>query len=233
VSFEPLPIRGTPHQLAMVDNHLATQHGDHWISQTIKTLPDAVVGIGVEIVERERFVQGGIDEHEIRVAAWGKHAFLRVQAQDLRGIGRGDGGKPLQGHVALGDEFRKRHGEARFDAVMAATHSLDGVAGQFNTLIRGVFVGSRGAEPTIQESGEQGIAILSEFDRGVGVDRRTTGFFIVLAGKLQVVVQGFALHRLALAARFGNRRHPLLGGGVHEIHPHLGMPGEPHDLAKR
>ena len=72
----------------MVDDDFAAQDRHHRIPLATKSFPDAVVGISVEIVQGQGFVQIGIDEHEIRVTARGNHALLRVQPEDFCGICR-------------------------------------------------------------------------------------------------------------------------------------------------
>ena len=113
----------------MVDNDFTTQDRNHGIPLATETFPDAVVGIGVEIVQGQGLVEIGINEHEIRVTAGGNDAFLRVEPKDFCGIGGGDRGKALQRHVALRHKFGKCYWQACLNTVMAATHSLDSVAG--------------------------------------------------------------------------------------------------------
>src|SRR5262245_36751041 len=55
-AFEPLPIPGTPEQSTMVDDDFATQDRHYGISLATETVPDTVVGIGVEIVQSQGLV---------------------------------------------------------------------------------------------------------------------------------------------------------------------------------
>ena len=50
---------------------------------------------------------------------------------------------------------------------------------------------------------------------------------------MQIVVQGFAVHRQSTLPRVGNRGHAFLGRSMHEIDPDAGMPGQADDVAKR
>ena len=68
----------------MVDNDFAAQDRHHGIPLATETFPDAVVGIGVEIIQGQGLVEIGINEHEICVTAWGNDAFLRVEPRILR-----------------------------------------------------------------------------------------------------------------------------------------------------
>ena len=64
------------------------------------------------------------------------------------------------------------------------------------------------------------------------MDSRADGFLVVLAGELQVVVQGLAVHRLLLKPGLGDGRHSFFGRGVDEVDPRFGMLGQTKYLAK-
>src|SRR5439155_20017 len=98
------------------------------------------------IGEGQRLRHPRVDEDEIRVAAGRDHALLRIQAQDARGVGRGDGGEPRQQHVSLHDELGERDGQAGLDAVVPAAHRLDRVAPELDVLVHREVVGGGRAE---------------------------------------------------------------------------------------
>src|SRR5687768_10604033 len=82
LTFEPLSIRRAPQQSPTVDDDFAAQDRHYGIPLATETFPDAVIGIGVEIVHGQGLVEIGINEHEIRVTARGNNAFLRVEPED-------------------------------------------------------------------------------------------------------------------------------------------------------
>src|SRR5580765_5407043 len=89
-----------PEQLAVVGDDLAAQQGHHRPAGYRPPLPRAVVA-HVEVLAPERLFDGRVDHAEVGVAARRDDALLRVHAEDLRGIGRGDVGEAAARHAAL------------------------------------------------------------------------------------------------------------------------------------
>ena len=186
----------------------------------------------MQVVQGQLLVQVGVEHHYIGVAAHGDGPLLGVHPQDLGGVGGGNGGEPLQGDTARRDQLGVSNRQPGLDAVMAAADRLDGVSGQLDVFVGGVLVGGRGAQGAVGQSFLQSVPVLGVLDGRIGMDGRATGLFIVFAGELQVVVQGFAVNRLLLGTGLGDGRHSFLGRGVHEINAHLRVVGQPQDLAK-
>src|SRR5580765_2838734 len=66
---EPATGVGLPDEGAVVDDDLAAQDRHHRVALALEAVPDAVVGVGVQLGEADRLPQGGIDQDQVRVAA--------------------------------------------------------------------------------------------------------------------------------------------------------------------
>ena len=64
----------------------------------------------------------------------------------------------------------------------------------FHILVGGPLVGGGGADRAVNQSLLQGVPVVGELDGRVGVDGKAVGLQVVVAGELEVVVQGLAVH---------------------------------------
>ena len=164
-ALQPPAVRRAAQQPAVLHDDLAAQDRHHRIALAGEAFPDAVVGVGVQVARaRSSSSTAGRSARGRRRCPAGS----RPSADRGRGCARrcrGDVGEPRQRHVALGDELRERHRHARLDAVMAAAHGLDRVAGQLVGLVRRCTRRSpwwRAGRPSARD---QRVAVVSELDR--------------------------------------------------------------------
>src|SRR5258705_5637261 len=129
-------------ELAALRDHAAAQDGEGGPARDLPPFPRTVVR-HVEVLLDERLPDRRVHEGEIGVAPRGDHAFPRVEAEDLRGIGGGDLGEALEGHAALAHPFRERNAESRLRAHVAARHVLDGAPAELQLEAGGVLVGGQ------------------------------------------------------------------------------------------
>src|SRR4029453_4156114 len=127
-------------ELAPLRDHAAAQDGEGGPARHLPPFPRTIVR-HVEVLLGERLPDRRVHQGEVGVAARGDHAFPRVEAEDLRGIGGGDLGKALEGHPALAHALREGDAEPRLRAHVAARDVLDGASGELQLRARGGFGG--------------------------------------------------------------------------------------------
>src|SRR5262249_24662393 len=113
----------------------------------------------------------------------------------------------------------------RLDAVMSPADALDRIPPQFWPFVSGVLVSGSCRQPTVYQASCQGLAVVSKFNCPIGMDRRPAGFLVIFPSELPIVVQGFAVPRLPVVARFGTGRYPLFGSHMNKVHPYASMFG--------
>src|SRR5262245_52674018 len=104
---------------AAVDRDGAAEQDDLGPAVHLPAVPRAVVG-SVQVARPEGPPHGGVEHDEVRVAAHGDGAFLRIQAEDLRGVARRHLDEALEGHAPPGHALRVDDGHARLHAHVAA-----------------------------------------------------------------------------------------------------------------
>src|SRR5437016_4494856 len=115
LSGQKSAVRGAAEKLAVIGYHLAPQDGDDGPARHLPAFPRAVVR-DVEVVLGKRLLDRGVDQREVRVAARRDHAFPRVEAKDLRGVGRRDVGEALERHATLSHALGEADPEPRLRA---------------------------------------------------------------------------------------------------------------------
>src|SRR6266498_2188658 len=126
---QELAVGGRPQELAALRDHAAAQDGEHGPARYLPAFPRTVVR-HVEVLLDERLPDRRIHQGEVGVATRSDHAFARVEAEDLRGIGGGDVGEALERHAALAHPLRKGDTQARLRPHVPARDVLDGAPAQ-------------------------------------------------------------------------------------------------------
>ena len=106
----------------------------------------------VEVVARERLVDGGIDQHEVGVAARRDDTLPRMEPEDPRGVRRGDGGEALERHPALDDPsvnaIPRRASAPRLPPVTSSIVRPR----SFSARLVGILVGRQGRDAAVHEA---------------------------------------------------------------------------------
>ena len=68
LAWDQLPCALRADHTAVLNHHLAAQHGEDWPAVDLPAFPDAVVA-DVEVRHAEHLVDAGVDEDEVRITA--------------------------------------------------------------------------------------------------------------------------------------------------------------------
>jgi len=182
----------------------------------LPALPRAVVG-HVEVVARERLLERRVEQDEVGVAARREHALRGIQAEDARGVGRGDRGEALERHAALDDALGPRDPQARLGADVAAGDVLDRPAPELQREARGVLVGRERGDALADEPAPERLLVLGELERGIGVRAEAARLLVVLGVEARVLVERLGVRGQARRPRLADGLHALARRGVDEV----------------
>src|SRR5205823_4979356 len=90
----------------------------------LPTFPGTVVP-NVEVGHAQRLPDRWVDDGDVGVAADGDRALTRIEAQQLGGVGGGDGRVILEGHSAVDHRFGVVDAHPDFDADVPTAHVHD------------------------------------------------------------------------------------------------------------
>src|SRR5262249_24922860 len=151
-------VRRIAEELAVLDDHLATQNRRDRPPVDVPALPHAVVG-RVEITEAQALADTRVDHGDVGVAPRRDRTLLRIHAEDRRRIRRGDGDEALERHPALDDALGPGDPYALFSGRVAADRVLDGPAGELERALAEEDIGGDGGERAVHEPAPERLGV--------------------------------------------------------------------------
>ena len=195
-----LPLTETSRELAVFDDHLATQDGDHRPSLHRPSFPGAVVA-HVKVLAREFAIDHRIDQHHVGVAARRDHALCVDRARGFLPRWSRSPARSVQGHPTFDDALGIDDSHPGFGAEIAAGDVFDCFSIKFDRERRREFVGGDGRHTVADQSVPQRPLIVRVLERGIGVIAEAARRAVVVSREAGIVMQRLGVRPPAPSAR--------------------------------